>query len=131
MDFPVPDQLITNKTEAITRGTIQDKKRELPFYSDPIYRPPSRPPENLQLGSTESKPDTRPKIDNEFEENSLYQEGIISETYQRPEKSDFQEPRDLESLVNTGTGGSCLSQIFWEHENQSGLSVIWLIYIKF
>ena len=28
------------------------------------------------------------------------------------------------------TGGSCLSRIFWEHENQSGLLVIWLIYIK-
>ena len=27
-------------------------------------------------------------------------------------------------------GGSHLSQIFWEHENQSSLSVIWLIYIK-
>ena len=25
------------------------------------------------------------------------------------------------------TGGSCLSRIFWEHENLSGLSVIWLI----
>ena len=28
------------------------------------------------------------------------------------------------------TGESCLSQIFWEHENQSSLSVIWFIYIK-
>ena len=28
------------------------------------------------------------------------------------------------------TGGSCLSQIFWEHEDLSGLLVIWLIYIK-
>ena len=28
------------------------------------------------------------------------------------------------------TGGSRLSWIFWEHENQSGLLVIWLIYIK-
>ena len=28
------------------------------------------------------------------------------------------------------TGGSCLSQIFWDHENLSGLSVIWLVYIK-
>ena len=26
MDFPVPQQLIMDKTEAITRGTIQDKK---------------------------------------------------------------------------------------------------------
>ena len=45
--FPSPNQLIMDKTEAITRGTIQDKNRELPFYSDPIYRPPPRPPENL------------------------------------------------------------------------------------
>ena len=28
------------------------------------------------------------------------------------------------------TGGSRLSRIFWEHENQSSLLVIWLIYIK-
>ena len=28
------------------------------------------------------------------------------------------------------TGGSRLSWIFWEHENQSGLLVIQLIYIK-
>ena len=47
MDFPVPEQLITDKTEAITRRMIQDKNRELPFYPDPIYRPPSRPLENL------------------------------------------------------------------------------------
>ena len=26
-----------------------------------------------------------------------------------------------------GTGGSCLSQIFWEHENLSGLSIIQVI----
>ena len=31
---------------------------------------------------------------------------------------------------NKTTGGSRLSWIFWEHENQSGLLVIWLIYIK-
>ena len=28
MDFPVQVQSITNKTEAITRGMIQDKNRE-------------------------------------------------------------------------------------------------------
>ena len=47
MDFLAQEQLITNMTEAITRGMIQDKNRELPFYPDPIYRPPSRPPENV------------------------------------------------------------------------------------
>ena len=47
MDFPVPEQLITDKTETITRRTIQDKNKELPFYPDLIYRPPPRPLENL------------------------------------------------------------------------------------
>ena len=33
--------------------------------------------------------------------NSPHQEGIISELYQRPNETYFQEPKDLESLVNT------------------------------
>ena len=37
-----------------------------------------------------------------FEENSPFQEGVISEAYQRPSKSFFQEPQELNSLVNTG-----------------------------
>ena len=41
------------------------------------------------------------ELDIEFEENSPHQEGIISEVYQRPNKSYFQEPKDLESLINT------------------------------
>ena len=92
---------MTNKTEAITRGTVQDKNRELPFYPDLIYRAPPRSPENLPPQNSESKADTSPKIDIEFEENSPYQEGIISKAYQRPDKSYFQEPKELESVVNT------------------------------
>ena len=39
--------------------------------------------------------------------------------------------RQVQTRINSNyTGGSCLSQIFWEHENQSGLLVIRLIYIK-
>ena len=37
----------------------------------------------------------------EFKENSPYQ-GVISEIFQRPEKSYFQEPKDSENLVNMG-----------------------------
>ena len=48
----------------------------------------------------ESKADTSPRIDLEFEENLPYQEGIISETYQRPNKLYFQEPKELENLLN-------------------------------
>ena len=42
-------------------------------------------------------------IDIDFEENSPHQEGLISELYQRPDKTHFQEPKDLESLVNTSS----------------------------
>ena len=37
-------------------------------------------------------------IDIDFEENSPHQEGIISKLYQRPNKTYFQETKDLESL---------------------------------
>ena len=77
MDFPVPNQLITNKTETITREKIQGKNREQPFYTDPIYRPPPRPPDNLRPNHPENELDTKPKIHIEFEENSPHQEGIV------------------------------------------------------
>ena len=57
---------------------------------DPTCRPPpklikipmSEDPENIDIS---------PEINIDFEENSLFQEGVISETYQRPNKSFFPE----------------------------------------
>ena len=96
------DQLISNsKTEAITQRMIQNINREIPFCPDPIYRPPPKPKGNLQSLRIEGKTDVIPGIDLKFKENSLYQEGIITETYQRVDKSYFQELRELENLVNT------------------------------
>ena len=37
----------------------------------------------------------------EFEENSPHQEGIISETYERPDKLYIQEPTELKDLIDT------------------------------
>ena len=101
MDFPVPEWLITNETEIITRKEIQGKNKEQSFYPDLIYRPPPRPPQNLLSESLENKSVTKPKIHFEFEENLPHQEGIFSELYQRPKKSYFQQPKNLENLVNT------------------------------
>ena len=42
---------------------------------------------------------TDPNID--FEENSPHQEGIISETYESPDKSYIGEPHELADLVDT------------------------------
>ena len=43
-----------------------------------------------------------PEISTDIEENSPFHEGVILETYQRPDKSFFQEPQQFESLINTG-----------------------------
>ena len=40
-------------------------------------------------------------INMDFKENSPYQEGIRSETYQTPDRSYFQGPPELDSLINT------------------------------
>ena len=99
--FPVPNQLITRKTETITMRQVQDKNRELPCQLDPYFKPPPRPPDNLQQESLKTNTATKTNINIGFEENSLHQKGIISKLYQRPDKTYFQEPKDLESLVNT------------------------------
>ena len=49
--FPVPNQLIIHKAETITKRQVLDKNREQPCQPDPYFRPPPRPPENLQLES--------------------------------------------------------------------------------
>ena len=46
--------------------------------------------------------DIDPELNTDFEENSPFQKGVISEMYQSPDKSYFQEPQESESLINTG-----------------------------
>ena len=67
----------------------------LPPYLVPPVRPPPKPPDNLiKKQEVESS-----KI--EIEENSPFQESIISEVYERPDKSYFQEPVELKDLIDT------------------------------
>ena len=46
--------------------------------------------------------DINPNINLDFEENSPYHEGIMSKTFQRLDKSFFQEPNKLGDLINKG-----------------------------
>ena len=41
------------------------------------------------------------EINKDFEESSPYEEGIILETHQRPDKSQLLEPSELADLINT------------------------------
>ena len=76
--------------------------RPSPLYHDLHTRPPPKPP-NL----TDPLDSWKDLLDNdldrkvEIEENSPFQEGIISETYERPDSSYVQEPQELKDLINT------------------------------
>ena len=43
-----------------------------------------------------------PNINFDFDENPPFQEGIMSKTFQRLDKSFFQEPKQLGDLINKG-----------------------------
>ena len=93
---------VSNVDEGMThtRPLIPD----VPFHPGPTYRPLPKPIRSNMPRSQESSPSTEnfnPDINLNFEENSSYQEGVISEAYQRPDKSFFQEPKELNDLINT------------------------------
>ena len=72
------------------------------MHPDPIYRSHPKPTEIPTQEVPGNLSDFDPEINTDFKENSHFQEGVISETYQRPDKSYFQEPQELDSLINTG-----------------------------
>ena len=80
----------------------KEKPYRIPMYPDPIYRPPPKPTEIPIQEVPRNLSDLDQEINTDFEENSPSQEGVIFKTYQRPDKSYFPEPKELDSLINTG-----------------------------
>ena len=70
------------------------RSETLPPYLVPQSRPPPKPPN--QLPKREEVDSS--KID--IEENLPFQENIISEIYERPDKSYFQELIELKDLID-------------------------------
>ena len=89
--IPGGSKLETGKTNS-TQGTNSMHDRainnnnpflpDVPLHPDPLHKP-SSPHQNT------NKINPNPNINLDFEENSPFQEGIISETIQRPDKSFF------------------------------------------
>ena len=73
--------------------------REDPPYPDPKLGSPPRLPDLKENQRTSMDLDT--DISTDFEENSPYQEGIVSEMYERPDKSYIREPPELGDLLDT------------------------------
>ena len=69
---------------------------DAPFHSCPFLRPPIKPiKQNMTHGqNSQNVQDINPSINFDFEENSPYQEGVMLETFQRLDKSFFQEPKN-------------------------------------
>ena len=64
-------------------------------------KPPPRLPDIKTQNDRQINMDLDMEINKDFEENSPYQEGITSEIYQRPDKSQLVEPPELADLVDT------------------------------
>ena len=78
---------------------------DVPFHPGLVYKPPPEPTkENMSYPqssqSSTSIKDITPIINFDFEENSPFQEGVMSKIFQRLDKSFFQEPKELGDLVN-------------------------------
>ena len=67
----------------------------LPPYLIPQIRPPPKPSDTI----TKKQEIESSKV--EIEENLPFQDSIISEIYERPDKSYFQEPIELKDLIDT------------------------------
>ena len=76
--------------------------RQTPPYCDLCTRPPPKPPDITDpLDSLKDLLDNDLDRKVEIEENSPFQEGIISQIYERPDISYIQEPQELKDLIDT------------------------------
>ena len=73
--------------------------RQVPIYPDPSLRLPPKSPDLKE--NRRDLTDLDMGINMDFEENSPFQEGIISETYKRLDSSYIKEPSELVDLCDT------------------------------
>ena len=87
----IPEHIIRLKVTGI----------QIPIYPDPLMKLPPRLPDIKMQDDRKINLDLDLEINKDFKENSPYQEGIISEIYQRPHKSQLLEPLELADFIDT------------------------------
>ena len=94
-------RIVTGKTNS-TQGTNSTCDRLInnnnPFMPDVLLHPD--PLLKIPKQQNTHEITHNPNINLDFEENSPFQEGVMSETFQRLDKSFFQNPKDLGDLIN-------------------------------
>ena len=75
----------------------------VPFHLDLLPRPKQHIKQNItHKQNSQSEQNINPNINLDFKENSPFQEGVMSETFQRLDESFFQNPKELGDLINKG-----------------------------
>ena len=87
--------------ENIPEQICVPQKPIIPMYPNQIPNPTPKLPERVTQNDRQADLELDLEINRDFEENSPYQEGIISEIYQRPNKSQMVDLPELIDLVNT------------------------------
>ena len=101
-----PKHIINNVNAGMThtKPLIPD----VPFHLGSTYGPHPKPirsnmPRSQGSSQSSSSVDNiNPDINLDFKENSPFQEGLTSETVQRTDKTFFQDPKELNDLINVG-----------------------------
>ena len=87
--------------ENISEQIYVPQKPVIPMNPNQISHPTPKLPERVIQNERQTDLELDLEINKDFEENSPYQEGIISEIFQRPHKSQLVDPPELADLVNT------------------------------
>ena len=75
---------------------------DVPFHPGPNYSPPPKPIRSNVPRSQESSQSSSSVENIDLDINLDFEEGVISEFFQRLDKSFFQDPIELNVLINTG-----------------------------
>ena len=92
---------IEQSRENVPKHVYNPQKVKVQIYPNQITKPPPKPSDKVIQDDRQIDLELDLEINKDFEENSPYKEGIISEIYQRPDKSQIVDPPELIDLVNT------------------------------
>ena len=100
--IPLPQHQLVDPTCIIQPIGPKIQHRPSPPYHDLYSRLPPRPPDvTVPTDSQKDLLDNDLDWNVDIEENSPFQECIISEIYERPDTSYVQEPQELKDLIDT------------------------------
>ena len=97
-------KIVTGKTNSIhSTNSASDRlinnnpfMPDVPLHLDLLLKAPKQ--QTIKQNAQEINPNANINID--FEENSPFQEGVMLETFQRLDKSFFQNPKELGGLIS-------------------------------